>query len=282
MTDANLIEVVEREQYHLIKLGKCAQPGFLNQLERNIKSWLVSNCNTFVLDFENAVSLPKEIFPPLVQFSHLLKKNNKNIFSVNLFKNLKADLVQQGLNTALGLMDSIEQVEAHFEKLKSKKIAKIDAQFLKPFFVATQEVLRVQAQTELKALKPVLARDFERPDVSIAGVINLNADNFSGSIGLCFDKATFLKIYENMMGEKHEEINTDIQDAAGELLNIIYGQAKRVLIDEKNYKLKPAIPNVLAGEKLKIYYKSRAPVIILPFESTAGKFHIEIVMDDEN
>ena len=83
-----------------------------------------------------------------------------------------------------------------------------------------------------------------------------------------------------MVGESHDNITEEVQDAAGELLNIIFGQAKTVL-KGKNYVLERAIPTVLVGEKLRIRYKTKIPTIVLPFESSAGSFHIEIIVDIE-
>jgi chemotaxis protein CheX len=140
---------------------------------------------------------------------------------------------------------------------------------------ATKKTLEVQANTPLKLLKPFLKKTPAK-DVAIAGVISLISDKFNGSITLCFPAGVFLKIYENMFGEKHTAITKELEDAAGELLNIIYGQAKIELNAKAGYDLKKALPTVLTGEKINISQQGRVPTVVLPFETDAGVFHIEI------
>ena len=52
----------------------------------------------------------------------------------------------------------------------------------------------------------------EKIPMEIAGVISLACADFRGTIAICFRAATFLKIYENMVGEKHERISPEIED----------------------------------------------------------------------
>ncbi|MCH2535694.1 MAG: chemotaxis protein CheX [Bdellovibrionales bacterium] len=169
------------------------------------------------------------------------------------------------------------------EKLDEEKVAtKLDGDFLNPFISATKNVLQTQANTDLSAGKPYIKRLGDVDALTeIAGVISLTCEQFKGSIAVCFNSEVFLNIYENMVGEKHEEITEDVQDAAGEILNIIFGQAKTVL-KGKNYVLERAIPTVLVGEKLRIRYKSKIPTIVIPFETKTGTFHIEIIVDLDN
>jgi len=97
-------------------------------------------------------------------------------------------------------------------------------------------------------------------------------------MALCFQAATFLKIYNSMVGEEAKEITAEIQDGAGELINIIYGQAKTIL-NKNDYKLEMALPTVLVGEKLKIRHQGRAQTIVVPFESDAGPMFIEVMVE---
>jgi chemotaxis protein CheX len=156
-----------------------------------------------------------------------------------------------------------------------KARSNIDVEFINPFLHATKKTLEVQANTPLKLLKPFLKKTPAK-DVAIAGVISLISDKFNGSITLCFPAGVFLKIYENMFGEKHTAITKELEDAAGELLNIIYGQAKIELNAKAGYDLKKALPTVLTGEKINISQQGRVPTVVLPFETDAGVFHIEI------
>ncbi len=155
----------------------------------------------------------------------------------------------------------------------------VDVGFINPFIEGTRITLETQANTPIQVGKPYVKKANESLPMDIAGVISLTNPSFTGSIALCFTSAVFLKIYENMVGEKHDKITPELQDAAGELLNIIFGRAKTILNDTKGHTLEKAIPTILAGDNLNVRHTSTSAVIVLPFESSAGVFHIEIVIE---
>ena len=158
---------------------------------------------------------------------------------------------------------------------------KVDENFLNPFIAAAIKTLETQAGLKLSPGKPYIKTKplDSQLRIDIAGVINLTCEQFKGSIALCFPSEVFLSIYEAMLDERPEEINADVSECAGELLNIIFGTAKTALIP-KGYKLERAIPTVLAGQKLMVQFKSPYPTIVLPFECESGTFLIEILIDE--
>lgn len=147
---------------------------------------------------------------------------------------------------------------------------------------STKKTFEVQAQTPVTIEKPKLMKlEDKQPDyeVSIAGIINLNTDNFCGSITIAFSSQVFLKIYERMFGETHTAISAELEDAAGEFMNIIYGTTKSELNQKPGYNLKPILPTVLSGGNLKIRQKTNLPIIVLPFTTEFGVFHLEIAIE---
>lgn len=154
---------------------------------------------------------------------------------------------------------------------------KIDVQFVKIFILAALETLKIQCSRTFRAGTPH-ARGQHELQVDIAGVIGLTSKTFNGSIALEFPEKTFLYIMNGMLGEEFTTIDDDLQDGAGELLNIIFGLAKRNL-NAKGYEIEKAIPAVVRGSDIKISHKSISPPIIVPFESEHGSFIIEIVLE---
>lgn len=78
-----------------------------------------------------------------------------------------------------------------------------------------------------------------------------------------------------MFEEKREVIAPDMKDAASELVNIIYGLAKTDL-NSKGCRFEPTLPSVIYGEEL-IARQPRTQIsIVVPFDSSAGPFHIEL------
>ncbi len=158
---------------------------------------------------------------------------------------------------------------------------KLDFNFINPFIESVLTTLKTQchiAATPGKVFWKGEEQD-KKISLSIAALIDLTSSIFKGSIALCFPKDTFLKIMSSMLGETYTEITKDIEDGAGELLNIIFGCSKRVL-NEKNFNIKRVIPTIVQGDNLTVRTLSKKTSVILPFSSDAGNFQIEIMFDN--
>lgn len=256
------------------KIGQESNEEFKNLS----KNWALEPVTVHIFNFEKTMEISPNSFQPFVLLKQMLKNDGKHMFSVNINAQLLNDIKARGLEQIFSPVASINEAK---RKAGLRAKGKIDVQFINPFLSATKNTLAVQAETEIQPLKPFVKEGSGPYQVSIAGVISLISDHFSGSITLCFPAETFLAIYNKMFDEEHTEINEEIEDAAGEILNIIYGQAKAELNDQKGYQLKKAIPTVLTADKLKIRQQGPGPVVVLPFDSQAGKFHIEIEASEE-
>ena len=97
----------------------------------------------------------------------------------------------------------------------------MDVDLINPFIDATVHVLETMASTKAEAGKPYLKKDqVARGDVS--GVIGLIGET-SGTISVSFSEDSILSIVSNMFGEEMKELNEEIQDAVGEITNMISG-----------------------------------------------------------
>jgi chemotaxis protein CheX len=159
-------------------------------------------------------------------------------------------------------------------KNSSRVGTSIDVEFLIPFIDATINAMRVQASLDIKSQPPVLKTDFSQT-VDIIGVVSLVSRVYEGSISLCFPKETFIAICNKLFGESHTEISSEIEDAAGELLNMVFGAAKAHLNAKYNYQIPRALPAIISGQRLKLT-QTFGPTIVLPFTSELGSFHLEI------
>jgi chemotaxis protein CheX len=155
----------------------------------------------------------------------------------------------------------------------------MNVQLLKPFIDGTIHTMKVQLKVDVKVGKPYLKSAGQtKPRVDIAGIVGIMSTGLKGNICLCFPEATFLAAMERMLGEKYPSISEEIADGAGELMNMIFGFAKRVLNDGGN-DLQKALPSVITGENIRITQKNNHTVIVLPFESEIGAFQLELGID---
>lgn len=265
-----------------IELPSCVDADYSENLLVSIKEWLTTPIELFTFDFKNTVEFKQSCYRPLLTISQYIRKSGKNIASYNLKQSVDRQIKFDGIADALNI---VEDYNAFVAKLFKTKTGQVDVQIINPFLEATLVTLEKQANTKSEAQKPLLVSVDDKgttDDIAIAGIISLHTQQFNGSITLAFPEIVFLKIYESMFGEKVDKITSEIEDAAGELLNIIYGSAKTQLNAKFGYKLAPALPTILSGEKIKIRQKTFKKIIILPFKTQFGFFRIEISFDPQN
>jgi len=152
----------------------------------------------------------------------------------------------------------------------------MDVTLVNPFIEATLHVLSSIAFTQATAGKPYLKKDpVAKGDIS--GVVGLSGEA-RGTLSVSFSKGSILNIVSKMFGEPFEEINDEVRDAVGEILNIVSGQARQKL-ETMGRTLKGAIPTVVTGENHIITHITKEPIIAIPFETENGHFTIEVCLE---
>lgn len=262
----------------LIEFPENLDTSFAENIQKDATDWIESKSETFAFDFKKTIECKQSTYRALVMAIQQLRKAKKTVVSFNVVDELAQQFKVAGISSTLNIAANIDD---YLKKPQSKKV-ELDVQLINPFLEATQFTLEQQASTKCEAQKPQLISLDEKlrsDDIAIAGVITLNSEQFTGTITLAFPEIVFLKIYESMCGEKVEKITPEIEDAAGELLNIIYGSAKTKLNELTQYKFTPALPTILSGEKIKIRQTTSQKIIILPFKTDFGFFRVEISFD---
>lgn len=155
----------------------------------------------------------------------------------------------------------------------------IDINFVNPFLHATLNVLKVQASIEATPGKPYLKKEGAVMSGDVSGVIGIVSETFNGSVVITFPEATFLKVMSGMLGEEITTLNKDITDGAGEITNMIFGQAK-VTLNDRGYGIKMALPTVVTGKGHTLSALSKGPTVVVPFTSPAGDFFVEICLSE--
>jgi chemotaxis protein CheX len=109
-------------------------------------------------------------------------------------------------------------------------------------------------------------------------MIGIAGDQAKGSLAISFTESAILDIASKMFGEPITEVNDEIADMVGEITNMVTGGAK-VALSEKGYKFKMAIPTTIMGRNHSIKHSSKGPIIMIPFETEAGTFFVEICFE---
>ncbi|PKN42108.1 MAG: chemotaxis protein CheX [Deltaproteobacteria bacterium HGW-Deltaproteobacteria-18] len=146
----------------------------------------------------------------------------------------------------------------------------------KPFISATKHVLSAAAALEVVAGPPYVKKD-KVACGCVSALIGITGDR-KGTFCISFDKNTAVHIVRQMLGDAIEDVVQDVQDAMGEITNMISGHARVGLVD-LGLKLQGSTPSVIMGDNHSISYRASAQAIAIPFSCQAGKFTLEFCFD---
>jgi chemotaxis protein CheX len=193
---------------------------------------------------------------------------------------LSENIKQRPLTEFIGKpFDPEVLIKAALDLLRRRKLHEmskvdLDVQILNSFAQATRTTLMGFAGLEkcepgkLFMLRPEVKLQFE-----VTGVIQMSASRFNGSMMVSFPAKTLLKIVEKLLGEPTPEMTEDVAETAGEIINIIWGQTKKLLeADPSGFK--SMIPTVIWGSGQKIGSSADAPMMVIPFETEVGDFFV--------
>jgi chemotaxis protein CheX len=161
-------------------------------------------------------------------------------------------------------------------KIISETNPLFDKKLLQAFVDGVIKTLATIAQTDVKVGKPYIEPELIEKG-EIAGMVGMVAPPLKGTLLISFSKESIFQIMENMLGEKHTEIDDEIADAVGELTNMIYGTAKTAL-NQLGYSFEMAIPSVIRGS-FTLSKSTKGATLVIPFELKNGSlFHVKITV----
>ena len=153
----------------------------------------------------------------------------------------------------------------------------MDVRFVNAFLEGTITVLKTMAFIEPRPGKPYLKQD-NMAVGDISGIIGLTG-SARGSLALSFSERCILRVVSNMLGEEITNLNPEIQDAVGEITNMISGAARKNL-EAKGFNITAAIPTVVFGKGHSIIHVMGGPSIIIPFETDNGSFVVDVCISE--
>lgn len=264
----------KNEGYSVLKIDGDLNFSNCKLFEDQIDNLSAQSTGHLAVNCEQLVQIPKDWLRAFMRININLKKDNR-IFSL-LYVNtaLLNSLKKEGLDTTFRIAKDLTAALADTGITPKRKL---DTEFINPFLNATVHVLSVQAQITAEAGAVFMKKPTDTMTGDVSGVIGIVSDHFNGSVVISFPEKTFLKVISNMLGEEFTKIDKEIVDGAGELTNMIFGQAK-IVLNEKGYGIKTAIPSVVSGKDHSLSAFTKAPVVVVPFTTEHGKFFIEICL----
>ncbi len=141
---------------------------------------------------------------------------------------------------------------------------------------ATNEIFSSMVMMELR-VKGDIQSTLAPLENSITGVIGL-AGTHKGVLAMHFPKPVAMAITGSFLGMDVDEINEDVEDAVGELANMLGGSVKSIL-SAKGRDIDLSLPSVISGENYDFQPTRELERVVIPFQCDAGEFIVELELE---
>ena len=148
----------------------------------------------------------------------------------------------------------------------------MEVKYINPFISASMSVFSTFAGLNSSPGAPSV-RTRPLTDKDINGFIGLNGHGITGYFIINF-ATEFLQEIMATIFEHTQSTKADLYDLAGELTNMITGSAKAEL-SQKGFFFDVAVPKISHTTPAIPDDLKKNPIIVVPFDTRAGKFHIE-------
>jgi len=151
-----------------------------------------------------------------------------------------------------------------------------DIDVAKAFVKATKDILSTMACLEARPGTPFVKK---RPMAmgEISAIVGVTGEK-RGTISVSFTIECATALVRGMLGDDIHDLETDMQDAVGEVVNMVSGQTRSILA-EQGMLLHGSTPSIIAGKEHTIRHMSSSQPMALPFSTDAGEFTVEFCLE---
>lgn len=112
---------------------------------------------------------------------------------------------------------------------------------------------------------------------SISGVIGL-AGTHKGVLAIHLPQKVAIAVTSSFLGMDVEEMNSDVEDAVGELANMLGGNVKSIL-SEKGRDINLSLPTTISGRQYDYQSTKDADRYLIRFQCEPGEFSVELLLE---
>ncbi len=143
---------------------------------------------------------------------------------------------------------------------------------------ATREIFTSMVMMDITPGEPITT-EINPLRSSITGMIGL-AGTHKGMLAIHIPDRLAMTITGNFLGMEVAELNADVQDAVGELANMLGGSVKTILSGNgKDIKL--SLPSTILGKEYTFQCQDEVEMFLLPFSAPGGEFMVELRLEKE-
>ena len=155
----------------------------------------------------------------------------------------------------------------------------MEASMVNPFIQGTLYILNTTASVMAKPGEPFLKKNFLALG-DISAILEMTGD-VSGSASVTFTEKSILGIVSAMFGEEMTRMDEEINDAVGEIGNMISGHVT-TKITEMGKNVRVRLSEVKSGKSHSIEHPASQgddvtkKILVLPFQTTKGNMALEV------
>lgn len=150
----------------------------------------------------------------------------------------------------------------------------MDVRYVNPFIAAIKHVFKTMLEIDVFVGRPCI-KDSDAALSDVSAIIGLSG-KATGSIAMCFSQNTAVRLGSRFAKTQLSAYDmVPLADALGELTNIVAGQAKAHL---PNVPVTISLPRVIVGADHRLVESVVSPVLLLPCDSSLGRFSVEVMM----
>lgn len=143
---------------------------------------------------------------------------------------------------------------------------------------ATKDVFNTMVMMELADSYP-LEEPVTKFQCSVTGMVGL-AGTYTGILSIHCPKNFAMRIASNMLGMDIDEVGEDVNDALGEIANMLAGYVKQVL-SKGGLDINLSIPTVISGEEYTINAMTDLDAVVIPFTNEGERFLVGLTLRKE-
>jgi chemotaxis protein CheX len=153
--------------------------------------------------------------------------------------------------------------------------------YIVPFVEVTLSTFKDFVGVEVSAMHPHYLEPDKGLEWDVSSVIGLSGI-VRGAVIISMRAELAIKLTDTLVGTPHTEIDTDVVDVVGEIVNIIAGNIKPKV--PKGDKIVISIPTIIKGKELSIAWPSKQTrILCIPYKVYENDFfNLLVAIDMEN
>lgn len=121
--------------------------------------------------------------------------------------------------------------------------------------------------------------DLESPTIDdVIASIGITG-TYSGTLALYISEEMALDMAGILMEEQYTELNSEVHEAIGEVVNMIAGGIKNRLSSDVEDIFEISLPIVVSGREKRVFHGKNVEQIVTPVETEKGLLFVSLILD---